>query len=82
MILCNVLHNLEDFGTSIHIDCAPGLVTVTNDCTVRQYGIQLETGNVENPNKSQVAKKATDELELELLHVSPEGGASRCHCKH
>ena len=31
----------RDFGTSIRIDSAPGLVTLTNDPTLRQYGPQI-----------------------------------------
>ena len=68
MILCLELGNLGDFGTSIRIDGAPGLVTLT----LRQYGIHLELGRVKNSNKNPIAEKVNEELEL--LHVSPKGG--------
>ena len=38
------------------------------------HGITLEIGRVKNPNKNPVAERAIEELGLELLNLSPEGG--------
>ena len=34
----------------------------------------MEIGRVKNPNKNPVAERAIEELGLELLNLSPEGG--------
>ena len=45
-----------------------------NDKPLLSHRITLEVGHVKNPNKNPVAERAVEELGMELLHLSPEGG--------
>jgi hypothetical protein len=56
------------------VDPAPGLVAVVDDPILKEQGIALEIGRVKNCNKNPVAERAIEELGLECLHMSPEGG--------
>ena len=42
LALCAEVRALSDFGSRIRVDPAPGLVALTNDPLLRQYGITLE----------------------------------------
>lgn len=72
-LLADVRH-LGDGGTVIRVDPAPGFVSLTKDPLLTQYGITLDIGSPKNCNKNPVAERAIEELGLECLHMSPEGG--------
>ena len=49
-------------------------VALVNDPVLARRGIQLEVAQVKNANKNPVAEHAIEELGVELLQLSPEGG--------
>ena len=59
---------------TIRVDSAPGFVALSNYETLRMHGIQLSFGAIKNKNQNPVAERAIQELALECLHISPEGG--------
>ena len=71
MILCCLPLKFEK--SSIRVDCAPALKSLTNDDSLSTNGIVLELGRAKNVNKNPVAEKANQELEKELLKVDPTG---------
>ena len=75
IVLCSQLRSLQDGGTTVRVDPAPGFCALANDPILLSHGITLEIGRVKNPNKNPVAERAIEELCLELLNLSPEGGA-------
>ena len=74
IVLCSQLRSLQDGGATVRIDPAPGFCALANDPILLSHGITLEIGRVKNPNKNPVAERAIEELSLELLNLSPEGG--------
>lgn len=72
--LCADVRSLGDCGTSIRVDPAPGFTALSRDAELRKFGITLEIGSVKNKNKNPIAEKAIEELGLEVLKISPEGG--------
>ena len=74
IVLCSQLRSLQDGGTTVRVDPAPGFCSLANDPILLSHGITLEIGRVKNPNKNPVAERAIEELGLELLNLSPEGG--------
>lgn len=74
LLLCAEVRSLGHSGITIRVDPAPGLVALVNDSTFRELGIKLEVGRPKNVNKNPVAERAIEELGLECLHLSPEGG--------
>lgn len=74
LTLCADMRTLGETPTTIRIDPAPGFVSLKDDPILRSYNITLDIGRTKNSNKNPVAEKAIEELGLELLHLSPEGG--------
>ena len=74
LILSVGLRSLCDHGVTIRVDPAPGFSALHNDKDLLSDGIKLELGHAKNPNKNPVAERAVEELGLELLNISPEGG--------
>ena len=74
IMLCSQLRSLRDGGVIIRVDPAPGFSTLAKDRVLLSYGITLEVGRPRNPNKNPVAERAIEELGLEILNLSPEGG--------
>ena len=74
LILSVGLRSLCDHGVTIRVDPAPGFSALHNDKDLLSHGIKLELGHAKNPNKNPVAERAVEELGLELLNISPEGG--------
>ena len=74
LILSVGLRSLCDHGVTIRVDPAPGFSALHNDKDLLSHGIKLELGHAKNPNKNSVAERAVEELGLELLNISPEGG--------
>ena len=59
---------------TIRVDAAPGFVALTKDPELHRRGISLVIGEVKNKNKNPIAEKAIEELGMELLKHTPEGG--------
>ena len=74
IVLCSQLRSLHDGGVTVRVDPAPGFCALASDPILLSHGITLEIGRVKNPNKNPVAERAIEELGLELLNLSPEGG--------
>ena len=74
IVLCSRLRSLHDGGVTVRVDPAPGFCALATDPILLSHGITLEIGRVKNPNKNPVAERAIEELGLELLNLSPEGG--------
>ena len=74
IVLCSQLRSLHDGGATVRVDPAPGFCALATDPILLSHGITLEIGRVKNPNKNPVAERAIEELGLELLNLSPEGG--------
>ena len=74
IVLCSQLRSLRDGGATVRVDPAPGFCSLASDQILLSHGITLEIGRVKNPNKNPVAERAIEELGLELLNLSPEGG--------
>ena len=72
--LCSQLCCRADGGIHIRTDSAPGFIALKSDNILLSQGIHLVLGHVKNVNKNPVAERAVEELGLELLHLSPEGG--------
>ena len=47
---------------------------LATDPILLSHGITLEIGRVKNPNKNPFAECAIEELGIQLLNLSPEGG--------
>ena len=74
IVLCSQLRSLHDGGATVRVDPAPGFCALATDPILLSHGITLEIGRVKNPNKNPVAERAIEELGLELLNLSSEGG--------
>jgi len=74
IVLCSQLRCLHDGGATVRVDLAPGFCALATDPILFSHGITLEIGRVKNPNKNPIAERAIEELGLELLNLSPEGG--------
>ena len=72
--LCAEVRSLGDKPIVVRVDPAPGFCSLSNDSILLQHGIQLDIGSIKNINKNPVAERAIEELGLELLHLSPNGG--------
>ena len=59
----------------IRANPASGFRSLVNDQLLQHHRIVLELGNPKNLNKNPVAENAVQELEIELLHEDPLGGA-------
>ncbi len=74
LVLCSTVRSLGDGGIYIRVDPAPGFTALANDSMLKQHGINLVIGHAKNVNKNPIAERAIQELGLECLHLSPEGG--------
>ena len=72
--LCSTMRFLQDSPISIRVDPAPGLVALVDDQLLKSLGISMVVGRPKNPNKNPVAERAIEELGLEILRITPEGG--------
>ena len=59
---------------SVRVDNASGFKALLGDDTLLSHGMTLDFGRTKNPNKTAVADKCAQELELELLKRNPAGG--------
>lgn len=59
---------------TIRVDSFPGFTTLLTDNILLSHGLHLKVGTIKNPNNNPVAEHAIEELGLELLNLSPEGG--------
>ena len=57
--------------TVIRVDPHSSFVSLKEDAVLLEYGIQLEIGHEKNINKNGVAEKSIQELEAELVKISP-----------
>ena len=73
--LCIGLRPLDGPPAVIRTDPAPGFAALVNDTLLNKYRLTIELGRVKNINKNPVAEKAIRELEGEILHQQPTGGA-------
>ncbi|KAI0235047.1 hypothetical protein LSAT2_014535 [Lamellibrachia satsuma] len=73
--LCIGLRPLDGPPAVIRTDPAPGFAALVKDVLLSTYRLTIELGRVKNVNKNPVAEKAVRELEHELLHQQPIGGA-------
>ena len=64
---------------TIWVDNAPGFRPLKDDAILQSHNIKLDFGRVKNPNKNSIADKCIQELELELLKTTPEGGSLTLH---
>ena len=74
LLLCAEVSCSGNKAITIRVDPAPGLVSLQNDQTLKSHGISLEIGRIKNKNKNPIAERAIEEIGLEILHLSPEGG--------
>lgn len=74
LVMSADLRSLCDGGITIRVDSAPGFVALQKDPILLSHGIRLDIGQVKNVNKNPVAERAIEELGLEILQLSPEGG--------
>ena len=72
--LCAEVGSLGDNPIIVRVDPGPGFAALAKDHILLQHHIQLEIGHVKNTNKNPIAERAIEELGLELLHLSPNGG--------
>ena len=73
-VLWSQLRSLHDGGATVRVDPEPGFCLLATDPILLSHGITLEIGRVKYPDKSPVAERAIEELSLELLNLSREGG--------
>ena len=55
----------------IRLDPHSSSISLKEDAVLLEYGIQLEIGHEKNINKNGVAEKSIQELEAELVKISP-----------
>ena len=68
------LHPLNGPPAVIHVDPAPGFVSVKTTNALQHLSISVEVGRIKNTNKNPVAERAVLELEEELLRQELGGG--------
>ena len=73
--LCIGLRPLDGPPAVIRNDPAAGFAALVKDALLSTYRLTIELRRVKNVNKNPVAEKAVRELEHELLHQQPTGGA-------
>ena len=73
--LCIPLRPTSGPHVTIRVDPAPGFVALKDDPILHQLGMSVEVGRIKNVNKNPVAEKAIAEVEDELRHQLPGGGA-------
>ena len=74
VILCAEFKASRDQGAYVRVDAAPAFPHLSRDAQLARHGIRLIIGHVKNTNKNPVAERAIEELGLECLKISPEGG--------
>ena len=74
IVLCSQLRSLHDGSATVLVNLAPGFCALATDPIFHSHGITLEIGRVKNPDKNPVAERSMEELGLELLNLSREGG--------
>ena len=75
MKLCVEMRPMDGPPAVLHTDPAPGFKDLVNDPLLKKHRITIELGQAKNPNKNPIAEKAVQELETELQHQEPLGGA-------
>ena len=78
-IVMAVLELLPDSGTTVQVDCAPGLQTLAAESkldgsVLKKLGIFVDLGRSFNKNKNPVAENAIKEYHKERLKLKPSGG--------
>ena len=66
---------LRAASTKVHVDNVPGFLASKDDKILSSKGVKLDYGWVKNVNRSAVADKAIQELELEFLKIDPSGSS-------
>lgn len=74
LILSAEMRCLGEKGVVIRVDPAPAMTKLQKDRTLQEQNIKLEIGRIKNSNKNPVAEKAIQELGMEILNLSPQGG--------
>ena len=73
--LCIPLRPTSGPHVTIRVDPAPGFVALKDDPILHQLGMSVEVRRIKNVYKNPVAEKAIAEVEDELRHQLPGGGA-------
>ena len=74
-----VLVLMPDVGTTVQVDCAPGLQTLAAESKLdgtilKKLGILVDLGRTLNVNKNPVAENAIKEFHKERLKLNAAGG--------
>ena len=74
-----VLELMPDVGTTVQVDCAPGLQTLAAESKLdgtilKKLGILVDLGRTLNVNKNPVAENAIKEFHKERLKLNAAGG--------
>ena len=78
-IVTAVLELIPDTGTTIQVDCAPGLQSLAAESkldgsVLKKLGIAIDLGRTHNVNKNPIAENAIKEFHKERLKLNPAGG--------
>ena len=78
-IVMAVLELMPDVGTTVQVDCAPGLQTLAAESKLdgtilKKLGILVDLGRTLNVNKNPVAENAIKEFHKERLKLNAAGG--------
>ena len=78
-IIMAVLELMPDTGTTVQVDCAPGLQTLAAESKLdgsilKKLGILIDLGRTHNVNKNPVAENAIKEFHKERLKLDAAGG--------
>ena len=78
-IVAGVIDFIPETGTTVQVDCAPGLQTLAAEAKLdgsilKKLGIVIDLGRVHNVNKNPVAENAIKEFHKERLRLNPAGG--------
>ena len=78
-IVTAVLELMPDSGTTVQVDCAPGLQSLATESkldgsVLKKLGIDIDLGRTHNVNKNPIAENAIKEFHKERLKLNPAGG--------
>ena len=73
--LCLELRPLDGPFAVIRTDAAPGFVALVENDVLAKHRLCIEVGRIKNLNKNPIAERAVQEVESEILHQDPTGGA-------
>jgi hypothetical protein len=73
--MCLELRPLDGPFAVIRTDAAPGFVALVENVVLAKHRLCIEVGRIKNLNKNPIAERAVQEVESEILHQDPTGGA-------